>query len=203
MFSISELNSLSTTEQFKYILDNMNEITNNKDIDTSKIKNKEIFNVIKNMSEKGQSITNCCCATGNLDFLRYLNDEGIKVNQKLSFYWSAINGRLDCLKFLDSLGNEEVKENQFNTDIIEAAAMSGYIECVKFLVENNYPFDEDAAVLAERQGQYECAKYLRENENNDNIDIYDMAIKEGIFEDQEDIQNQINAIKNQFSNMFG
>jgi hypothetical protein len=121
------------------------------------------------MIEKGQSITICCCALGNLDFLKYLNNQGIKINEKLSFYWSAINGRLYCLKFLDSLGNEEVIENQFNTYTIE---------------------------LAERREEYECAKYLRENENSDNIDIYDMAIKEDLFENEEDM---VNKFKNIFS----
>jgi len=196
MFSITTLNTLSTDEQFEYILNNKNEIVNNKNINTDSIQNQKLKEVISSMAEKNCDITIACCAIGYLDFLQYLSNKGMIINGKLSFYWAAINGNLDCLEFLDSLGNEEITQNQFNTDVVEVAAMNGHIECLKFLVNNNYPFDEDAVKLAERRGEQECAEYLRTNNNNpfDNIDIYDMAISEGLFENEQDIINQLNEM---------
>jgi hypothetical protein len=71
------------------------------------------------------------------------------------------------------------KSNPFTC---EEAAYGGHLECLKYLHENNYPWDWDTPYYAAMEGHLECLKYAHENRCPWNEHITEYASRKGHFE---------------------
>jgi hypothetical protein len=97
--------------------------------------------------------------------------------------WAAACGHLNCMKFLHEKYGEDnlfkydecqeisprnldinsTVQREDNVDACTYAAERGYIDCLKFLHENDYYWDEWTCTRAAQNGQLECLKYLHQN----------------------------------------
>ena len=98
----------------------------------------------------------------NLEMLKYCFSNGCPCDEKEACELAAIDGHLDCLRFLF----DKVKPSR---DMEEKAAMqaacSGHVDILKYLVEERKISDEvkfDCMAIVAKFGQLDCLKYLVE-----------------------------------------
>jgi len=99
---------------------------------------------------------------GNLEMLKYCFSNGCHCDKKESCLQAAVNGHLDCLRFLfdkvkPSRETEEATAHQ--------AAGKGHTDILKYFVEERKISDAvklDFAATATRYGKLDCIKYLVE-----------------------------------------
>ena len=112
---------------------------------------------------------------GNLEMLKYCFSNGCPYNEKEACELAAIDGHLDCLRFLF----DKVKPSR---DMEEKAAMqaacSGHVDILKYLVEERKISDEvkiQYVYNAAGFGQLDCLKYLVEEAKTPLNDWEDIA----------------------------
>lgn len=116
----------------------------------------------------------CCAAAqyGHLACLQYLHEEGCPFNEKELIY-AARGGQLECTKYLHLHGcpwHEDVtleyavpldrayristrnldKEQPWSDDWSVAIPANGYLECLRYALENGCPVNIDATLLVAR-----------------------------------------------------
>ena len=134
---------------------------------------------------------NAATAKGNLEMLKYCFSNGCPYDEKESCEQAAIEGQLDCLRFLfDKLKPSRETEKKAaiqaagkgHTDIVKycveerkmsdrvkigcmtAAAMYGKLNCIKYLIEEaKVPLDQWCYIAFARHDEHtECINYLQE-----------------------------------------
>lgn len=116
--------------------------------------------------------------SGNLESLKYAIEDGCTYNKNYICCYAARAKTSDCLKYLHfekkCLWNkytcEEasqfysiINSNNFNSSLIGYSWTAKSLECLKFLHENNCPWDESVIYSASKNGNFECMKYAHKN----------------------------------------
>ena len=99
---------------------------------------------------------------GNLEMLQYCFSNGCPCDGKKSYIRAALEGHLDCVRFLfDKVEPSRDTEE----DAAHQAAAKGRIDILKYFVEERKISDAvklDFVATAARYGQLDCLKYLVE-----------------------------------------
>ena len=99
---------------------------------------------------------------GNLEMLKYCFSNGCPCDEENSFIEAAIEGHLDCLRFLF----DKVKPSRdTEEEAAQQAARKGHIDILKYFVEERKISDDlkfHCVANAARNGQLDCLKYLVE-----------------------------------------
>ena len=100
---------------------------------------------------------------GNLEMLKYCFSNGCACDEKKSFEQVAVEGHLDCLRFLvDKVQPSRGTEMQAAGE----AACGGHVEILKYFVEERKMIEEVGKFTlvsgAAKYGQIDCLKYLIE-----------------------------------------
>ena len=112
---------------------------------------------------------NAATAKGNLEMLKYCFSNGCACDEKKSFEQVAVEGHLDCLRFLV----DKVKPSRdMEAKVAMQAACSGHVDILKYLVEEREILNDLAlshnlnlnycVATAARNGRLDCLKYLVE-----------------------------------------
>ena len=119
-------------------------------VERSKIKVGEKFNISEFTSISQMELA--------WDNYRWGEDED-EVTQEW-FFWRV--ARMNKLEYL--VWAREVKNCDWNSWTINAAAYRGNLAMVKYCVDNGCPMDEDACIVAASEGHLDVLKYLHEND---------------------------------------
>ena len=106
---------------------------------------------------------------GNLEMLKYCFSNNCPCDEKKSFEQVAVEGHLDCLRFLV----DKVKPSRdMEAKVAMQAACSGHVDILKYLVEEREILNDLAlshnlnlnycVATAARNGRLDCLKYLVE-----------------------------------------
>jgi hypothetical protein len=106
---------------------------------------------------------------GNLEMLKYCFSNGCPCDKKKSFEQVAVEGHLDCLRFLV----DKVKPSRdMEAKVAMQAACSGHVDILKYLVEEREILNDlnlshnlnlnYCVATAARNGRLDCLKYLVE-----------------------------------------
>ena len=106
---------------------------------------------------------------GNLEMLKYCFSKGCPCDEKKSFEQVAVEGHLDCLRFLV----DKVKPSRdMEAKVAMQAACSGHVDILKYLVEEREILNDlnlshnlnlnYCVATAARNGRLDCLKYLVE-----------------------------------------
>ena len=79
------------------------------------------------------------------------------------FTCAAYSGLLDCLQHMHSKNEIIDKSSEDATHACMYAAQNGQLECLKFLHENGYSWNEFTCARAAQYGHLDCLKYAYEN----------------------------------------
>ena len=99
---------------------------------------------------------------GNLEMLKYCFSNGCWCDEKESCKQAAVNGHLDCLRFLF---DKVEPSRDTEAEAAGQAAFGGHVDIVKYIVEErNIPDNLKLALVAYTAGygQLDCLKYLLE-----------------------------------------
>jgi hypothetical protein len=99
---------------------------------------------------------------GNLEMLKYCFSNGCPYDEGMSCKRTAINGQLDCLRFLFDKVEPSRKTEK---DAVLQAAIAGHIDIVKYFVEERKMPDVvklSCVANAAGYGQLDCLNYLVE-----------------------------------------
>ena len=83
---------------------------------------------------------------------------------------AAMNGQLECLKFLHTQGCE------WNSSTCSSAAGTGKLDCLKYAVESGCPLNVKVHECAAMNGQLECLKYAYEHLSGEHIHNYSVCV---------------------------
>ena len=101
-------------------------------------------------------------AKGNLEMLKYCFSNGCPCDEEKSCEQAAIEGHLDCLRFLF----DKVEPSQYaEMEAAEQAACKGHVDILKYFVEERKISDDvkfSCVGSAARFGHLDCLKYLVE-----------------------------------------
>ena len=100
----------------------------------------------------------CClvAANGHLDCLRYIHEEGCPWN-KHTCWMAARNGHLDCLIYLHENGCP------WDEETTQKSALNGHLDCLRYAHERGCPWNEYTCESAAYNGHLDCLIYLHEN----------------------------------------
>jgi hypothetical protein len=150
--------ALLNPKQKESVFENMKD---NKKIDKAiKIGDLDLVKYFEN--EKGVKIGNdavyYAAQNGNLDVLKYLLDEkGLEIdNSKLEA--AVYNNHLDTVKYL--VDEKGLRINDYATKV---AVNSGSLAMVKYIVEKGAKVNDNLFVLAAHNGHLDIVKYITEN----------------------------------------
>ncbi len=119
---------------------------------------------------------------GYLDILIYFYSKGHK-SSHYSLELAVSHNRLDILKYLHTDNKNNDDENFYqsirNTNLCALAAQNGSLECLKFLHQNGYYWDEDTCYSAACRGQLSCLTYARENKCDFSVSCLNIAAERG------------------------
>lgn len=94
---------------------------------------------------------------GHLVCLKYMVDSGCETDG-YSCYIAAEYGRLDCLKYLHSLG---LTWPGYGGDaMVDIAARNGHLDVLRYLYSQGYRGTVDSVTAACRGGHFKCLRYL-------------------------------------------
>ena len=99
---------------------------------------------------------------GNLEMLKYCISNDCPCYEKESYVRAAVEGHLDCLRFLFDKVEPSRKTEE---EAAGRAASGGHVDIVKYFVEERKISDAvklDCMATAARYGQLDCIKYLVE-----------------------------------------
>jgi len=103
----------------------------------------------------------CACAAinGRLECLKYLREEGKAPWYWRTAAWAAKNGHLHILEYL-----VERKYDKYNAYACSYAAENGHLDCLKYLRETaKAPWDSWAVRYAHKNKHFECLQYCLDN----------------------------------------
>jgi hypothetical protein len=113
--------------------------------------------------EWDEQTINHAASLGNLEMLKYCFSNGCPCDEEKSFIEAAIEGHLDCVRFLfDKVKPSRETEEQ----AARQAAAYGHLDILKYFVEERKISEEVKGVCvynAARYGQLDCIKYLVED----------------------------------------
>ena len=113
--------------------------------------------------EWDEQTINHAASLGNLEMLKYCFSNGCPCDEEKSFIEAAIEGHLDCVRFLfDKVKPSRETEKQ----AARQAAAYGHLDILKYFVEERKISEEVKGVcvyIAARYGQLDCIKYLVED----------------------------------------
>jgi hypothetical protein len=98
---------------------------------------------------------------GNLEMLKYCFSNGCPCDEKESCKQAAIDGHLDCLRFLF----DKVKPSRETEEAAHQAAGMGHTDILRYFVEErkiSYKVKLDCVTTAAKYGRIDCLKYLVE-----------------------------------------
>jgi hypothetical protein len=118
---------------------------------------------LKRAREKGFAwdVRTTSAAAGRcVECLRYAYENGCPRDATVIVN-AAWHNRLDCLKYLISVGcySSTVTRN----DPCGAAASTGHLECLKYLHQSGVHWDERTCSYASTNGHFDCLRYAHEN----------------------------------------
>ena len=119
---------------------------------------------------------------GNLEMLKYCFSNGCPCDKKKSFEQVAVEGHLDCLRFLV----DKVKPSRdMEAKVAMQAACSGHVDILKYLVEEREILNDlnlshnlnlnYCVATAARNGRLDCLKYLVEEAKAPRNDFFYIA----------------------------
>ncbi len=112
---------------------------------------------------------------GNLEMLKYCFSKGCPCDEKKSFEQVAVEGHLDCLRFLV----DKVKPSRdMEAKVAIKAAGKGHTDIVKYLVEERKISEEvksECVYNAAKFGRLDCLKYLVEEAKAPRNDFFYIA----------------------------
>ena len=104
----------------------------------------------------------CIRDRGNLEILKYCFDNGCPYDEEKACRYAAIEGNLDCLRFLFDKVKPSRKAEE---EAAQQAAAFGHINILKYLVEERKISDEVKLLCvanAAGYGRLDCLQYLVE-----------------------------------------
>ena len=112
--------------------------------------------------EWDEETINVAAIKGNLEMLKYCFSNGCPCDGKKSYIRAALEGHLDCVRFLF----DKVKPSRdTEKEAAGQAAACGLVEILKYFVDTRKISDEvkrDCVVAAAKFGRLDCLKYLVE-----------------------------------------
>jgi hypothetical protein len=103
---------------------------------------------------------------GHLDCLRYAIENGCPNDHSVRLpAYAAAGGKLNVLIYLKEIGifQQVLSSNQtiWKYKVAELAAQNGHLDCLQFVRENGFPWDNATSYYA--AGDIDCLRYVHEN----------------------------------------
>ncbi len=127
---------------------------------------------------------NCHCAAaqyGHIQILQYLHENDCPTN-RIALKYAARGGHLDCMKYLRSIKNYwfqsitlefavpqhyasllSTEPNVWIDDWTISPPVGGYLECLRYALENRCPIDKRACDRVGAYGLLDCLQLLHQN----------------------------------------
>jgi len=103
----------------------------------------------------GERSTQSAVLSGNIDCITFVLENGCSITER-DFSLAASGGQLATLQLMHRLTHTPEKFQ----GVCSAAASGGHLECVKFLQENNYRCNYEAAMSATANGHLHVLEYM-------------------------------------------
>lgn len=147
-------------------------------------------------------------AWGDLNFVEFLIENGVNINNGNALRWASESGQLNIVKYLVQNGANINADDGF---ALRNASENGHLDVVKILVENGANSNINKALeLASENGHFDIFDYLYKKGANFNIYLYNEIVEKSQLYDKKSekyenykkiINTMYNVLKTNYKNL--